>query len=402
MRLLFVHESFGSLGGAEANVFIVATEFKKRGHDVGIVTQKKTGRGEQDWQTLFGREVYLPTSRDEWGKVLETFKPDVLYMHKWEDLESIEGMLRTKLPLVRMVHDHDSYCLRSYKYNPFTRKICTRAAGPYCVFPCLATLKRDRSGALPFKFVSYSAKIRELALNRLFDRHLVVTEYMKNELLINGFGEEQIEIFPPVPRPVEPLQSSFSSRNLLVYAGQLIRGKGVDVLMRALARVQEPFEAVILGDGNHRAACEKLCRNLGLESKVKFLGFVPQAELRNYYANATAVMISSVWPEPIATIGLEVMRYALPVVAFDAGGIRDWLKDGENGFMVPWMDTEAYADRIDRLLRDKDLARRMGRNGLERVSRDYDFEQYIARLEELFGRVGKEPRRRAAVAAEKR
>jgi glycosyltransferase involved in cell wall biosynthesis len=101
------------------------------------------------------------------------------------------------------------------------------------------------------------------------------------------------------------------------------------------------------------------------------------------------VALSSVWPEPIATIGLEVMRYALPVVAFDAGGIKDWLKDGHNGYLVPWMDRGAFAAAIDDLLRDRAKARRMGENGLALVSEQYDFERYVAGLEAMFGRITK-------------
>jgi glycosyltransferase involved in cell wall biosynthesis len=126
---------------------------------------------------------------------------------------------------------------------------------------------------------------------------------------------------------------------------------------------------------------------LGLEGKVKFLGFVPQEELKRYYRECSLVAISSVWPEPIATIGLEVMRYALPVVAFDAGGIKDWLKNGHNGHLVPWMDRNAFARAIDELLRDKEKARRMGENGLALVSEQYDFEKYVAGLEAMFQRI---------------
>ena len=194
-----------------------------------------------------------------------------------------------------------------------------------------------------------------------------------------------------MPRPGDALRSTFSEKNLLLYAGQIIRGKGVDVLLRALARVQTPFQAVILGDGNHRAECEKLCAKLGLRDRVAFKGFIPQEELKGYYKDTSVVTLSSVWPEPIATIGLEVMRYALPVVAFDAGGIKDWLRDGVNGYLVPWMDIDAYAARIDDLLRDKNKARQMGERGLEIVSREYDFDEYLNRLEDLFGRVAGAP-----------
>jgi glycosyltransferase involved in cell wall biosynthesis len=278
--------------------------------------------------------------------------------------------------------------MRSYKYNYFTREICTRAASPYCIFPCLASLVKNSGGGFPLKWVSYSDKKREIALNHRFRRMVVVTTYMRDELLKNGFAADRIEIHAPVPRMGDPnLRSSFSDRNLIIYAGQIIRGKGVDVLLEALAQVKTRFECVILGDGNHKAFCEELSRKLGLADRVTFKGFVPQEELKNYYRECSVVALSSLWPEPIATIGLEVMRYALPVVAFDAGGIKDWLIDGQNGYLVPWMDRGAFAGAVDRLLNDKPLARQLGEAGLKLVSERYDFEGYIGDLESMFGRV---------------
>jgi glycosyltransferase involved in cell wall biosynthesis len=384
MRLLYVHECFGSLGGAESNVISAARELRKRGHSIAIVSQKRSGKGEEAWQEVFSPVIFSPGS---WRELLAREKPDLIYMHKWADLDSIEFLAEAGVPIVRMIHDHDLYCLRSYKYNPLTRKICTRPATGYCVFPCMAPIKRERGGTFPFRWVSYGAKIREIELNRRFDRFLVPSDYMKHELIINGFPEDRIKKFPPVPASVEPLRSTFGPRNIVLFAGQIIRGKGVDVLLRALKLVKEPFEAVIFGEGHHRRFCEKLARRLGLENRVKFLGFVPQAELRNCYEEATVVVVPSVWPEPFATIGVEAMRYGLPVVAFDVGGIGEWLKDGENGFLVPWMDTQSFAGRLDQLLRDKGLARTMGEAGLAKASRDYDFGQYISSLEELFARV---------------
>jgi glycosyltransferase involved in cell wall biosynthesis len=389
MNLLYVHESFGSLGGAEANVIITAAEMKARGHTVGLWTRRATGRGEERWREVFGDRIHW-LDREELLAVRTARSPDVVYVHKWDDLPSLEALTTSGLPLIRMVHDHDIYCLRSYRYHPLTRKVCHRPASLYCVFPCLATLKRNRGGGFPFTWVSYFDKLRELELNRRFHRHLVVTRYMQHELELNHFAPDHIEIFPPVPRPVESLRSNFSERNLLLYVGQLIRGKGVDVLLRALAKVTLPFEAVILGDGNHKAECERLAVELGLSDRVTFAGFIPQEQLKNYYREASAVLISSLWPEPIATVGLEVMRFALPVIAFDAGGISDWLHDGETGYLVPWKDEEAYARRIEDLLKDKARAKAMGERGLEIVTRDYDFGRYLERLEDLFSRVSRE------------
>ena len=389
LKLLYVHEAFGSLGGAEANVLITATEMRRRGHIVGLWTQRPTGRGEDSWTKTFGDNIWHLENSDL-AAVRAQFAPDVVYVHKWDHLPTLAALGESGLPLVRMIHDHDLYCLRSYRYNVFTREVCHRKASAFCVFPCLATIKRNREGGFPLKWVSYPDKRREMELNQRFHRFLVVTEYMRHELELNGFDPTRIETFPPVPRAADAVRSTFSDRNLLVYAGQIIRGKGVDVLLRSLAHVKSKFELIILGDGNDRANCERLARKLGLADRVRFAGFVPQAELKSFYQEASAVLISSVWPEPIATIGLEVMRHGLPVIAFDAGGISDWLIDGHNGRLVKWCDTQAYAGAIDELLQDKAKARGWGAAGLALATKRYDFERYISNLEALFHRVNAE------------
>ena len=390
MKILYVHERLGALAGAEANAHITATELGQRGHALGILHGPSTGKNEAAWQTTFPFRAALGDGDNSAvvKKALAAFSPDAVYVHKMADLAVIQALVESGVPLLRMVHDHDIYCMRSYKYNYFTREICTRAASPYCIFPCLASVVKKSGSGFPLKWVSYSEKKKEIALNRRFDRMVVVTTYMREELLKNGFDANRIEIHAPVPRMGDPnLRSSFSDRNLIIYAGQIIRGKGVDVLLEALAQVKMKFECVILGDGNHKAFCEELTKKLGLVDRVTFKGFIPQEELKGYYRECSVVALSSLWPEPIATIGLEVMRYALPVVAFDAGGIKDWLLDGENGFLVPWMDRAKFAVRVEQLLNDKPLAKKLGEAGLKLVSERYDFETYIGDLEKMFARV---------------
>lgn len=390
MRLLFVHERFGALGGAEANVFLTASELKRRGHALAILHGASTGRDEGPWREIFAERFALPPqgALPAVRAALGDFRPDLVFMHKMADLGVVEALTVAPAPVVRMVHDHDLYCMRGYKYHPLTRQICTRAASPYCLFPCGAVLTRHRQGRFPLRWTSYSAKLREIALNRRFARVIVASNYMKEELTRNGFHGRQVEVHAPVPCPADPeFRPSFAPRNRIIYAGQIIRGKGVDVLLEALAHVREIFECVILGDGNHRQACEQLSRSLGLADRVRFAGYVPQPMIPDYYRDASVALLSSVWPEPFGAVGLEAMRYGLPVVAFDAGGIREWLLDGWNGFLVPWMDRSRYAASIEELLRDKPLARRMGEHGRQWVGERFGFPKYINGLEDLFRRV---------------
>jgi glycosyltransferase involved in cell wall biosynthesis len=391
MKLLFVNQHLGALGGAEANIQITAEELKSRGHVTGLLYASRTGRSEKAFHASFSESFCLPDQKPQEAALaaVNRFKPDVIYFHKLNDLQVMEALLDSGIPMVRMVHDHAMYCLREYKYNPFSRAICTRKASFFCVFPCLAPLARNRGGLLPFKWASYSARQNEMRLSKRCERVVVYSEYSKAELVQNGFDEEKITLHIPIrcwgkEGPV----SSFGDRNLILFAGQIIRGKGVDLLLRALAKVTVNFEALILGDGSHRAYCEKLSQRLGLNQKVRFTGYVAPDEMKRYYLDASVFAVTSAWPEPFGMVGPEAMRYGLPVVAFDAGGIREWLTDGENGYLVPRMDTEQFAARLTELLRNKDLARRMGSNGLERVNSTYDSAKQVDGLENLFLELG--------------
>jgi glycosyltransferase involved in cell wall biosynthesis len=390
MKLLFVHQHFGALGGAEANIQITASELQKRGHEIALLHQTRTGRSEESWRETFPETFQLPKENRlaRANAILKQFAPDVIYLHNLDDLNVMEALMESSVPVIRKVHDHSMYCMRGYKYNPLTRAICTRPASLYCVFPCMASVKRNRGGVLPLKLASYAATRREIRINRRCKRLLVYSDYSKAELIRNGFEAEKIHLHVPMrcwgqQGPV----SSFSERNLILFAGQIIRGKGVDLLLKALAKVTTPFECVILGDGHHRAFCERLCKKLGLADRVHFRGFVPTEELQKFYLDASVFAVTSVWPEPFGLVGPEAMRYGLPVVAFDAGGISEWLKDGENGYLAPWMDTGRFALCLDKLLRNKTLAREFGQRGLERVNREYDASLRMAELENLFHEV---------------
>jgi glycosyltransferase involved in cell wall biosynthesis len=378
------------MAGAEVNLQLTAAELKARGHTVGLLHGPPTGKAEAAWQDLFPERFTLGDGNNSEATVdaLEAFQPEAIYIHKMSDASVLKILASGEAPVVRMVHDHDLYCMRSYKYFPLTRTICTRAAGLGCIFPCGATIARNRNGGFPVKWVSYLARKRELALNRRFARMIVATEYMRQELLRNGFDEGRIEIHAPVPRNLEnAARASFSERNLIIYSGQVIRGKGVDVLLESLAQVRAPFECLIFGEGNHRAYCEELSRKLGLAGRVQFKGYVPPSELEGFYNDASLAVVSSVWPEPFGAVGLEAMRHGLPVVAFAVGGISEWLLDGENGFLAPWMDRAQFAGRVEQLLGNKMLGQQLGRRGRQLLRDKFNFDQYISGLADMFSRV---------------
>jgi len=235
--------------------------------------------------------------------------------------------------------------------------------------------------------VSIGEKLGEMRENRRLSLLLVGSAAMRAELIQNGFAEDDVDTLPPVVlMPLREL-TPIPRENRILYVGQLIRGKGVDLLLRALAHVASDYELTIVGTGNARVKLEQLCAKLGLEKRVRFAGWVNPDGLGEYYRSAKVVAVPSRWPEPFGMIGLEAMHYGRPVVAFNVGGIPDWLEHGITGLLVAEQDVGAMARALEQLLGDAERCAQLGRQAQERVRARFSFENYLDRLEAfLWGR----------------
>lgn len=373
MRILFVNEKCGYFGGIEQNVADTARGLRARGHFCSLAFQETTDRQPGEYQAGFDECLAM----QPFAAALDRARPDVIYMHK-ADVRSL-GAMPGGVRRVRMIHDHDLCCPRRHKYFAWNGRICHQPAGWRC-YADLAFLGRG-TGAVPVAIVSIGDKLREMTVNRSLARLLVGSSAMRQELLQNGFAQEQVQILPPVVRMPEREMAPIPKENRILYVGQLIRGKGVDLLLRAVACLTSDFELTIVGSGNARAALEKLCATLHIAHKVRFAGWVNPADLGSYYAAAKVVAVPSRWAEPFGMIGLEAMHYGRPVAAFAVGGIPDWLEHGVTGLLAPEMDVRALGAAIQTLLRDPALCARLGRQAQESVRTKFTFDGYLDRLE---------------------
>lgn len=361
MKVLFVHERLGDLGGAESTVRRLGEGLRERGLELGFLYGELTGKGHERFLPLF--EQRWCWRRGQLNAALQ-WDADVVFVHKLGDVDVLERLVASGRRLVRMVHDHDLYCQRRHRYLPWNRQICTRPAGWAC--GALCGVVRSEGGRLPVRLAWPGDKLRELELCRRFDHHITVSDYLKRELVLNGFDAQRISTLWPAVRDVPASRCTNYREPRVVYAGQLLRGKGVDVLVEALALLKTPgWRCSIVGDGSHRDSVEGLVDTLGLRERVEVAGWIPQHELYTVLGSARVGVVPSVWPEPLGAVGIEMLRHGLPVVGFDVGGIPEWLHDGVNGYLAPVFDRAALAERIDRLLTEPALAERLGRRGRE-------------------------------------
>lgn len=383
MRILFANNLCGYYGGVEQIIEDYARELTRRDHKC-FLAYSKDGRDAESYEQSFKASYACSQFGNEnqgqsFEEIAKTVSPDVIFMHKVDQLPpGFEQYSACKK--VRMVHDHDLWCPKGTGYYTLNRQTCHVRAGLQCYLDAAFIEKNDR-GLLPFKFRDISEKMREMSRNKHFDLILVVCEYIKRQLVINGFPNETIRINNPIINQgtLEPKPAAETPK--ILFVGSLIRGKGVDLLLKALTLVSCPFQLDIVGTGKSETELKNLTSKLKLDNSVRFIGWVPHHSLPIYYREARIVAIPSCWPEPFTLIGQEAMHCARPVVAFDVGGNRDWCDNERTGFIVPEQDVSAYAKALERLLTDYELAKEMGMKGLHKVQTQFSFESSLDKLE---------------------
>jgi type III pantothenate kinase len=127
-----------------------------------------------------------------------------------------------------------------------------------------------------------------------------------------------------------------------------------------------------------------LARNLGVEDRVRFTGWLDAGQLAQQLADASVVVVPSLWPEPFGLVGIEALAAGRPVVASATGGIGDWLEDGVSGLSVPPGDAGLLAAALNELLADPARQAEMGLAGKHAVQERFSPERHAAVLLEAY------------------
>jgi glycosyltransferase involved in cell wall biosynthesis len=196
------------------------------------------------------------------------------------------------------------------------------------------------------------------------------------ELVENGVD---LETWHTSAAPFEPAASRF------VFMGRLVDWKALPIMFEAMTRVPGATLDVI-GDGGMRQAWQREAERLRLGSRVQFRGWQSQQECAQALADATALVLPSLY-ECGGAVVLEAMAMARPVIATAWGGPADYL-DGDTGFLIPPKSRESmiagFADAMQRLIDNPELAARMGAAAREKLLAQFTWQMKIDRMIEIY------------------
>jgi glycosyltransferase involved in cell wall biosynthesis len=223
-------------------------------------------------------------------------------------------------------------------------------------------------------------------------------EHLADRMIKLGADKEKIKLiyfgvdtekFNPKQRDArfkEKLQLKFSSPTIISLRN-LSPIYDVESLVKAVPLVLRDVpdaKFIIAGDGEQRSYLENLTTSLGISGSVKFAGLIPNDELPRYLTSADIYVSTSLSDGGLAASTAEAMACELPVVITDFGNNRDWVKDGEGGFIIPTKNPAILAKKIVYLLQNQDVRRRFGKVNRGVIEERNNYEKEMKLMEDIY------------------
>lgn len=241
----------------------------------------------------------------------------------------------------------------------------------------------------PHRFPVAGAAVR-WALRRA-DTHVAISSDIADRTRQYFGFDGKIEVIPLGIREPQYSPADRSALGLdpdkqyVVTVGRLVRRKDYPTLLRALGALRrDDVELLMIGDGPEQGNLQKLAADLGLEKRVRFLGFVSNEEKYRYLAASDLFVLASLH-EGFGVVYLEAMFCGLPIIAADRGGQTDILENGDTGSLVPVGDVTRMTEALGHWLGRPEAAAQAGERNRTRA-RQYTIARVAERYERVFER----------------
>jgi glycosyltransferase involved in cell wall biosynthesis len=218
-----------------------------------------------------------------------------------------------------------------------------------------------------------------------YTKIITVSSSSKKKLIESGVPEHRIEIIPngvDVGK-YDEVKAEKSDRPRVIYVGRLIGYKHVDDLLVAFSRLDLDAELYIVGEGPEKQNLEGLARDLGIENRVVFTGFVNERKKIELLKSSWALVLPST-TEGFGIALIEAMAARTSVLATDIPALRELVEDGENGLLFKPRDINELKTKLELLLKDKGLQDKFSRGGYDLVRREFIWDRVAERNEEVY------------------
>ncbi|PSF38675.1 glycosyl transferase family 1 [Aphanothece hegewaldii CCALA 016] len=243
------------------------------------------------------------------------------------------------------------------------------------------------------KFLYYQLIFYEEQLKKQASAFIAVSSFIRDKLIEKGYSADKIYLHHIGVDTVRfsPTNTKADERYILC-VGRHTEKKGIDTLLRAFALIARKHPNVTLiqvGKGSMTAYLHTLAKKLGISDRVRFLGAQKHDTVFKLMQNAEIFVLPSQTAsngdcEGLPIVINEASACGIPVVSTWHSGIPEAVKDGETGFLVAEKDSQSLACKMDILLSDRALAKKLGLRGREWMCDAFDIRQQTSKLEGIY------------------
>ncbi len=428
MKILHVNKFFYPLGGTEQYMFEMMRLQQAAGHETAVFAMTDPRNLPSPWSAYFAdtvatkttddmsvahrirsaaRFIYNRQAQEKFIEILDTFEPDVVHLHNYyhQLSQSILKVLGDRnIPTVQTLHDY-------------------HLVDPTYKFFCQGRVFEDTKGGKYWKVIpnrciqnSYAAGMLETAEFMLakhwgwdvsvVDQFICPTRFLQKKMIEYGVPSEKTSVvYHPVfvvghpehregSQPQDPSVAQLPQDDIaaprpssdtkhILYIGRLSEEKGVELLLSAMTRIDNPLIILdIVGDGPMRKRLEQLAINLHLIN-VRFHGHQDRQQVEQWYRASQFVVVPSQWYEVSPLVVAEAALYQKPIIASDIGGLPELVENGKNGLLVTPTNIEQWAQRMQWLAEHPNEILRMGENAAA-WARTRTVEKHLAEITQIY------------------
>jgi len=368
MRLLMVSDYFHPflLGGGERRMYELAKRLARR-HEVHVVTRRlgSTPTYERH-EGVHIHRVFTPSRRP----ALESFVDGFFFM--------LAAFIK-----VLQLGNFDLYAPQQFFPLPLAWVASRVKGGPIevTIHDVYGSRWVENYGLKSCPMILFE----RISLRLPYSKIITISEASKGKLVASKVPERKIEIIPNGVdlAAFDDIKVEKSRKPSIIYVGRLIGYKHVDDLFRAISRIGLEVKLFVVGEGPERRRLERLAKELGLWKKVTFTGFVKEYQKIKMIKSAHVLVLPST-VEGFAMVLIEAMAARTPVVAADIPAVHTSIRDGKTGLLFRPRDVGDLKEKLDMVLRNKDLREKLSRNGYNLVKREFTWDKICLKIEQGF------------------
>ncbi|MEM7068653.1 MAG: glycosyltransferase family 4 protein [Pseudomonadota bacterium] len=387
MKILLCHNSYKLHGGEDVVYQSEGRLLQDKGHEVIRYHRSNDeldtlGRIETLQKLFWNRETEADVS-----ELIVRERPDILHCTNTFPLISpsiYKAAKIHKVPVIQSLHNYRLICPSATQLrNGLTCKDCSgkRFAWPAVYHQCYRNSRTATAATAAMLGYHHFAG----TWSKLVDRYIVLTEYMKQNLVNGGLIEEKLRVKPNfVGNDTGP---GVGKGGYAVFAGRLSEEKGIRILLDAWSGLASDTQLHILGDGPLMSQIKAVAR---LDSRIVVHGHTDQNTAFEIIGDASFLIVPSICQETFGLCIIEAYAKGTPVIASDIGSFPDLIKPMETGLLFETGDFADLRQKVENLLQNRPLSDSMRVKARTEFENAYTADQNYKILRSIYDEVLKE------------